>query len=119
MTAGALVSIGSQLVGDQFAVGHPISITSANLSGMTIGGPFMVMGFIRDGRIEEERKRTEEERKRAQDKRKRANAAEARAEAAGARVDRERERSEAAEARAERLMDRYEAATEALIRRSE
>ena len=126
MMAGALVSTGFQLVGDQFAVGHPISIMSANLSGMTIGGLFMVMGFIRDGRIEEERKRTAAAEARAKDAegkvataQARIETAEAKVEVAEARVERERERADAAEARAERLMDRYEAATEHLIRRLE
>ena len=133
MMAGALVSTGFQLVGDQFAVGHPISIMSANLSGMTIGGLFMVMGFIRDGRIEEERKRTAAAEARAKDAEgkvataqarietaeAKVEVAEAKVEVAEARVERERERADAAEARAERLMDRYEAATEHLIRRLE
>ena len=126
MMAGALVSTGFQLVGDQFAVGHPISIMSANLSGMTIGGLFMVMGFIRDGRIEEERKRTAAAEARAKDAegkvataQARIETAEAKVAVAEARIERERERADAAEARAERLMDRYEAATEHLIRRLE
>ncbi len=119
VVAGALVSSAFQLLGDQFPVGHPISTVSANLSGVTIGGLFIVMGFLKDSRVEEERKRTEEERKRAA-------AAEARADAAEARIQQMREQAEAADARAERireqadnLMERYQAATESLIRRLE
>ena len=126
MMAGALVSTGFQLVGDQFPVGHPISIMAANLSGMTVGGMIMVLGFIRDGRIEEERKRTAAAEARAQEAEGKAEsaqakvaAAEAKTEAAQATLERERERADAAEARAERLMDRYEAATELLMRRLE
>ena len=133
MVSGALVSSVFQIVGDQFAVGHPISTVSANLSGMSIGGLIMVMGFIRDGRIEEERKRTAEERKRTEAAQARTAVAEARAAAAEERIERERERAanaeariqqereraEAAEARTDRLIERYESATEALIRRLE
>ena len=103
MVAGALLSSAFQLLGDQFPVGHPISTVSANLSGVTIGGLFMVMGFLKDSRVEAERKRTEAERKRA-------DAAEARAEAAEARAQQERERMD-------RLLERYEAITESLINR--
>ena len=124
MVAGALVSSIFQIVGDQFAVGHPVGTVSANLSGMSIGGLIMVLGFIRDGRIEEERKRTAEERKRTETAQARTAVAEARAAAAEARIEREKERAEqeraraeAAEARADRLIERYESATEALIRR--
>ena len=117
MVVGALLSSTFQILGDQFPVGHPISTVSANLSGVTVGGLFMVIGFLRDGRVEEERKRTEEERKRTEDERKRtaaerqrAEAAEARAEAAEVRAQQERER-------VDRLLERYEVITETLIRR--
>ena len=103
MVAGALLSSAFQLLGDQFPVGHPISTVSANLSGVTIGGLFMVMGFLKDSRVEEERKRVEAERKRA-------DAAEARAEAAEARTQQERER-------VDRLLEQYQAITESLIKR--
>lgn len=126
VVAGALVSSAFQLLGDQFPVGHPISTVSANLSGVTIGGLFIVMGFLKDNRVEEERKRTEEERKRTAEERKRveeergrtvlerkrADAAEARADAAEARAQQERERID-------RLLERYEAITESLIKRLE
>ena len=130
MVAGAVVSTAFQLLGDQFPVGHPISAMAANLSGMSIGGLIMVLGFIRDGRVEEERKRTEEERQRTADAEAKAQEATIKAatataqlelerERANAQLQLERERAAAAEARAERLMDRYEAVTEALIRRLE
>ena len=93
MAVGALLSSGFQLLGDQFPVGHPASVVAANLSGVTIGGLIMVLGFLRDSRVEEERKRTA---------------------AAEARAERERERE-----RADRIIERYQAATEALIKRLE
>ena len=103
MVAGALLSSGFQLLGDQFPAGHPVGTIAANLSGVTIGGLIMVIGFLKDSRVEEERKRTEAERQRAA-------AAEARTAAAEARAERERER-------ADRMLERYEAATAALLKR--
>ena len=119
MVAGAVVSTAFQLLADQFPVGHPVSAMAANLSGMSIGGLSMVLGFIRDGRVEEARKRTEEERQRTADAEARVQQATIKAATAAAQLALERARAAAAEARAERLMDRYEAVTEALIRRLE
>ncbi len=69
----------------------------------------MVMGFLRDGRIEEQRKRAEAERERA-------DSAIARA-AAEAVIERERQRADAADARVDRVLERYEAMMAELIRR--
>ena len=112
MVAGALLSSGFQLLGDQFPVGHPVSTIAANLSGVTIGGLIMIMGFLKDSRVEEERQRTEAERQRAAE-------AEARTAAAEARAERERERAERERERSDRMLERYEAATAALIQRLE
>ena len=103
MVAGALLSSAFQMLGEQFPAGHPAGTIAANLSGVTIGGMIMVIGFLRDSRVE---------------------AAEARVAEAEARADLERERAAAAEARAERerersdrMLERYEAATNAIIKR--
>ena len=56
------------------------AILVGNLSGLTLGGVIMVIGFLRDNRLEQERQRTE--------------AAEARAEQERERADRERERAD-------------------------
>lgn len=124
MVAGALLSSAFQLLGDHFPVGHPISTVSANLSGVTIGGLFMVMGFLRDSRVEEERKRTEAERKRTQAEqertkveRERADAAEARAEAAEVRAQAAEHRTQQERERVDLLLERYEAITESLLKR--
>ncbi|MCY3690392.1 MAG: hypothetical protein OXI54_14820 [Chloroflexota bacterium] len=134
MVVGAVVSTAFQLLGDQFPVGHPVSAMAANLSGMSIGGLIMVLGFIRDGRVKEERQRTADAEARAQEATIKAATATAQLERereqahaqlqlerewSNAQLQLERERAAAAEARAERLMDRYEAVTEALIRRLE
>ena len=56
------------------------AILVGNLSGLTLGGVIMVIGFLRDNRLEQERQRTEQERKRA--------------DTAEARVEQERERAD-------------------------
>ena len=56
----------------------------------------MVIGFLKDSRVEEERQRTA---------------------AAEARAERERERADRAHDRADRMLERYEAATAALLKR--
>ena len=56
---GALISTGLQLLEAMFPEIHPLHTLAANLSGVTLGGAIMVIGFIRDGRLEDERKRTE------------------------------------------------------------
>ena len=119
MVAGALLSSGFQLLGDQFPVGHPASTIAANLSGVTIGGLIMVIGFLKDSRLDEERQRTEAERKRTEAERQRAADAEARAAEAEFRAERERERAERERERSDRMLERYEAATAALIQRLE
>ena len=96
MVVGALLSSVFQLLGEQFPAGHPAGTIAANLSGVTIGGMIMVIGFLRDSRVE---------------------AAEARAAEAEARADRERERAERERERADRMLERYESATNALLKR--
>lgn len=63
--AGALVSTGFQLLEAEFPNIHPLSKLAANLSGVSVGGFIMVLGFLRDNRLDEERKRTDLERERA------------------------------------------------------
>ena len=98
MVAGVLVSTSMQLLAAHLPTGHPASTVAANLSGITVGGLFMVIGFLKDNRIEQERQRTDRERERA---------------------DKERERADRAVAELNRLRDEYENATRALIQRLE
>ena len=113
-----LVTTGLQVLGAYYPTGHPVAILAANLSGVTLGGIIMVIGFLRDNRLDQERKRTEaaetlakEERERANQERKRAN--------------QERERADREQERADRLMSELlarqerDAAMEARIRRLE
>lgn len=110
MVGGAVLSSVFQLLGDQFPAGHPVGTIAANLSGVTIGGMIMVIGFLRDSRVEAAEARVAE--------------AEARADREWERAERERERAAATEARAAaaeeraaRMVERYEIATTALIKR--
>ena len=96
MVAGVLVSTGLQLLEAQFPMGHPAGILAANLSGITLGGLIMVIGFLRDSRLVQERKLTESERARADDERERAKSESERAALERARADDERERAELA-----------------------
>lgn len=63
--AGAIVSTGFQLLEAEFPNIHPLSKLAANLSGVSVGGFIMVLGFLRDSRLDDERKRTDLERERA------------------------------------------------------
>ena len=106
-----LVTTGLQLLGAYYPTGHPVAILAANLSGVTLGGIIMVIGFLRDNRLDQERKRTE--------------AAETLAKQERERADRERERADREQKRADRLMSELLArqerddAMEARIRRLE
>ena len=106
-----LVTTGLQVLGAYYPTGHPVAILAANLSGVTLGGIIMVIGFLRDNRLEQERKRTEAAETLAKEERKRA--------------DRERERADREQERADRLMSELlarqerDAAMETRIRRLE
>ena len=56
--AGALVSTGFQLLEGIIPEIHPLNKLVANLSGVTFGGVIMLLGFLRDKRLDDERKRT-------------------------------------------------------------
>lgn len=53
--AGAVVSTGFQLLESEFATIHPLSKLAANLAGVSVGGFIMVLAFLRDNRVDEER----------------------------------------------------------------
>ena len=89
-----LVTTGLQLLGAYYPTGHPVAILAANLSGVTLGGFIMVIGFLRDNRLEQERKRTEAAETLAKEERKRANQERERANQERERADREQERAD-------------------------
>ena len=102
---GAVGATGLQLLAAYFPAEHPVSTLSVNLSGITVGGLIMVIGFMRDNRLQQERDRTEQERQRADQERERA--------------DEERARADHAIAELNQLRSEYENATRALIQRLE
>ena len=117
-----LVSTALQLIATSFAIGHPASTLATNLSGVTLGTIIMVIGFLKDGRLEEERQRAERERERAdaaeakiQEARIKAQVAEAEANNAKERAQQERERADHLLEELNRARERYEAATDAII----
>ena len=99
-----LVTTGLQLLGAYYPTGHPVAILAANLSGVTLGGFIMVIGFLRDNRLEQERKRTEAAETLVKEERKRTEAAETLAKEERERANRERERADREQERADRLM---------------
>ena len=54
---GAVVSTGFQLLETVFPELHPLSKLAANLAGVSVGGFIMVLAFLRDSRVDEERER--------------------------------------------------------------
>ena len=124
-----LASTALQLLGEVFPTGHPVSTLATNLSGVTLGSFIMVIGFLKDGRIEEERKRTERERKRADDAEAKIREAEVKARVAETKAEHEREQAERQRQQAQhereraeylleelnRARERYEAAADAMI----
>ena len=119
---GTSVSTGLQLLQDYLPIGHPVGALAANLSGVTLGSIIMVIGFLKDNRVDQERKRADQERKRADQERKRAETAEAKiaeeqlkAAVAETKAQQESELAERYLAELERFRESYEKTTEALI----
>ena len=126
-----LISTGLQLLENYLPTGHPASTLGTNLSGVTIGTIIMVIGFLKDNRVDQERRRADAaEAKTAEAEAKIAEAgvktavAEAlmqqereRADRERENADRERERSDILLSELERLREAYVTATEALIQR--
>ena len=112
---GSLVSTGLQLLEGMFPEIHPLNKLFANLSGVTMGGAIMVLAFLRDNRVDHERKRAdryEEEagNAKAEAGNARAEAGNARAEAKSAQDDARwwREKAERAEAELAALRSQFQ-----------
>ena len=98
VVVASLISTGLEMLPGLFPDIHPLNQLATDLSGITLGGIIMVLGFMRDTRLEEARERTEaaeEETKVAQAAVKVAQEA---IKAAQAEAERQRERAERAEA---------------------
>ena len=62
---GALISTGFRLLETSFPEIHPLNKLAAILSGISLGTVIMVVGLIRDKRVDDVRKETNNERQRA------------------------------------------------------
>ena len=114
-----LVTTGLQLLGAYYPTGHPVAILAANLSGVTLGGFIMVIGFLRDNRLEQERKRTEAAETLAKEERERTEAAETLAKEERKRANQERERANQERERADREQERADRLMSELLARQE
>lgn len=127
----ALVSTGLQIAAGYLPAGQIASTLVANLSGITIGSIIMVIGFLRDNRLEQERQRTAQAQQRAEaaefrilEERQRAEIERERATQERENAVRERERATQERERADRLLgemnaihQRYADAADAIIKR--
>ena len=114
-----LVTTGLQVLGAYYPTGHPVAILAANLSGVTLGGIIMVIGFLRDNRLEQERKRTEAAETLVKEERKRTEAAETTAKEERKRANQERERANHERERADREQERADRLMSELLARQE
>ena len=103
-----IVSTGLQLLENAFPTGHPASSLATNLSGVTLGTIIMVIGFLRDSRLDRALKRADSAEGKIAE-------AETRAAVATAIAEQERERAERYLAELERYRESYERTTETLI----
>ena len=123
---GVLVATGFQLLESLFPEIHPLNKLAANLSGISVGTVIMVVGLIRDKRVDDARKETNKQRQRA-DKAEAAVAKATReadlsrqqAEQAREQAEQERLRARKAEAELARVRAEYDTEVLARIRRLE
>ena len=133
VVAGVLVATGFQLLEALFPDLHPLNKLAANLSGVSVGTMIMVVGLIRDKRVDDARKETNKQRQRAdkaeaaiakanrdaESSRRQAEQAHQQAEQAREQAEQERLRARKAEAELARIRAEYEAEVLARIRRLE
>ncbi len=112
---GASISTALQLLQAYFPIGHPVVALAANLSGVTIGTIIMVIGFLKDNRLDQERKRADAAVAQVVELRAKIAASQVEAASAQAQVQEERERADRYLAELERYRESYEKTTEALI----
>ena len=110
-----LVSTALQLLEGHLPIGHPVSTLATNLSGVTLGTVIMVIGFLKDNRLDQERKRADDAITEAAAATAEAAVATAKAAAAEVVIQHERERADRYLAELERFRESYERTNEALI----
>ena len=116
---GALISTGFQLLEASFPEIHPLNKLAANLSGISLGTVIMVVGLIRDKRVDEARKETNKERQRADKAEAAVATANQEAELSRQQAEQALLRAQTAEAELARVRAEYESEVLARIRRLE
>ena len=110
-----IVSTGLQLLENAFPTGHPASSLATNLSGVTLGIIIMVIGFLRDSRLDQALKRADTAEAKIVEAQVKTAVAEAMIKQERERADLEHERAERYLAELERYRESYERTTETLI----
>ena len=105
---GSLASAGLQLLESLFPEIHPLNKLATNLSGVTLGAVMMVLAFLRDIRLEDERKRSDGFQKEAKKAVQEAKNATELAKNAQEEARQQRERADRAEAELERLRKQHD-----------
>lgn len=105
---GSLVSTGLQLLESLFPEIHPLNKLFANLSGVTMGGVIMVLAFLRDNRVDQERKRADQYQEEASNAKAMASNAKAEAKSAQDEARLWREKAERAEAELASLRSQFQ-----------
>ena len=120
VVVASLVSTGLEMLPGLFPDIHPLNRLATDLSGITLGGIIMVLGFMRDTRLEEARERTEAAEEETKNARAETKAAQDAIKTAQAEAKRQQERAERAEAElARREYDAERAEILARLRRLE
>ena len=105
---GASISTALQLLQAYLPIGHPVGALAANLSGVTIGTIIIVIGFLKDNRLDQERKRADAAVAQVVELRAKIAASQVEAAAAQSQVQEERERADRYLAELERFRESYE-----------
>ena len=116
---GALISTGFQLLEVSFPEIHPLNKLASNLSGISPGTVVMVVGLIRDKRVDDARKETNKERQRADKAEAAVATANQEAELSRQQAEQALLRAQTAEAELARVRAEYESEVLARIRRLE
>ena len=93
-----LITTGLNLLENLFPEIHPLNQIITSLSGVTLGGVIMVLGLLRDSRLDDERKRTKSAEEAVKSAQQEAKSAQQEAKSAQEEAKQQRIRAERAEA---------------------
>lgn len=93
-----LITTGLNLLENLFPEIHPLNQIITSLSGVTLGGVIMVLGLLRDSRLDDERKRTKSAEEAAKSAQEEVKSAQNEAKSAQEEAKQQRIRAERAEA---------------------